>query len=122
MAVTKSDMDMVSQEPTFQNRVQASLIVACIAISNEGWAIPFHRERADFCARVLGNPNGTPNFVALFSNAVATDTSVINDATQTGTVVLSAGNRAAQAALVTDSHLDTAVSAMFNSFIREPAN
>jgi hypothetical protein len=122
VAVTKSDMFLLSQEPTFQNRVQASLVSACIAISNEGWSIPFHRERADFCNRVLLGPSTTPNYVALFSNAVATDTSVIGDATQAGTVALTTGNRASQAALVTDSHIDSAVSSMFNSFIREPGN
>jgi microcompartment protein CcmK/EutM len=115
-------MYQLSQEPTFQNRVQASLVAACIAISNEGWSIPFHRERSDFATRVLLAPNGTTNYVGLFSNAVATDALVIGDATQAGTVVLSSGNRATQAALVTDAHIDSAISAMFNSFVREPAN
>jgi hypothetical protein len=123
VAVSKNDMYQLSQEPTFQNRVQASLVAACIAISNEGWAIPFHRERSDFVVRVLGNPNGTvPNWVALFSNAVVTDSNVIGDATVGGTVPITLGNRATQAALVTDAHIDAAVSSMFNSFVREPAN
>jgi hypothetical protein len=60
--------------------------------------------------------------VQLFSNAVATDASVIGDATQAGTVALTAGNRAAQSALVTDAHIDTAIASMFNSFIREPGS
>lgn len=122
MAVSQSDKYQLSQEATFQNRVQASLVAACVSISNEGWAVAFHRERADFATRVLGSQNGTPNYVTLFSNAVATDTNVINDATVGGTVPITAGNRAAQQLLVTDAHIDSAVSSMFNSFIREPAN
>jgi hypothetical protein len=122
VAVTHSDSYQLSQEITFQNRVQASLTLACVNVSNEGWAIAFHRERADFCARVLSSPNGSPNWVALFSNTVANDTNVINDATAAGTVVLTSGNRATQQALVTDAHIDLAIASSFNSFIREPAS
>jgi hypothetical protein len=60
--------------------------------------------------------------VALFSNTVANDTNVINDATAAGTVVLTSGNRATQQALVTDAHIDLAIASSFNSFIREPAS
>lgn len=123
MAVTKSDMYQLSQEPTFQNRVQPSLIAACIAITTESpTSVPFHRERADFANRVLLSPNGTTNYVGLFSNAVATDANVIGDATAGGTIVLDAGNRATRQLSVTDAHIDSAVSAMFNSFVREPGN
>lgn len=122
MTITYSDKYQLAQEPTFQNRVQTSLIAACISISNEGWAVAFHRERADFCRQVLLSPASPTNYVALFSNAVATDAGVIGDATQAGTVVLTAGNRATQQALVTDAHIDTAIASAFNSFIREPAN
>lgn len=121
MAVSYSDKWQLSQEPTFQNRVQASLVAACVSISNEGWAVPFHRERADFCRQVLLSPNSPTNYVQLVSNAVSTDANVIGDATQAGAVVLSGANRVAQAALVTDAHIDTAIASMFNSFIREPS-
>ncbi len=60
------------------------------------------------------------NFVILFANAVATDTSILADATIGGTVAIIPANRAAQALLATDAHIDSAVSAMFNSFITEP--
>jgi hypothetical protein len=123
MAVTKSDMYQLSQEPTFQNRVQASLIATCVNIAAEGFSVVFHRERADLARQIMLAPNGAnTNYVVLFSNALATDTNIINDATQNGTVALTSGNRATQAALVTDAHIDNAVSAMFNAFCREPAS
>jgi len=57
-------------------------------------------------------------YVTLFANAVATNATVLSDATQAGTVVLTTGNVAAQAALVTDAHIDAAIAGMFNAFIR----
>lgn len=121
MAITYNDKYQLAQEPTFQTRVQTSLVAACVSISNEGWGVVFHRERADFSRLVLLSPTSPVNYVQLFSNAVATDANVIGDATVAGATVLSAANRAAQAALVTDAHIDTAIASMFNSFIREPA-
>lgn len=122
MAVSYSDKYQLSQEPTFQNRVQASLVAACIAIANEGWTVAFHRERSGFATQILQGPTTPTNYVQLFSNAVATDATVIADATQAGTVAIIAGNRVAQSALVTDAHIDSAISSQFNSFVREPAN
>lgn len=121
MTASRSDMYLLSQDTTFGHRVQASLIAACVAISNEGWAVAFHRERATFVAQVLQSPTSPTNWVQLFSNGVATDVNCIADATQAGTVVLTSGNAAAQAALVTDTHIDAAIASQFNSFIREPA-
>lgn len=122
MAVSYSDKYQISQEPTFQNRVQASLVAACIAIANEGWTVPFHRERSVFATAILQGPTSPTNYVQLFSNAVATDATVAGDATQGGTVAVTANNRIAQTALVTDAHIDSAISSQFNSFVREPAN
>lgn len=122
MSVTHSDRFQLSQEITFQNRVQAALIATCVSIANEGWTVPFHRERASFAAQILAGSSGSVNYVTLFSNSVATDANVIGDATAAGTVPLTAGNRATQAALVTDAHIDTAIAAEFNAFIRVPAN
>lgn len=121
MAITHNDKYQLSQEASFQTRVQVSLVAACIAITTEGWAVVFHRERSNYAQQVLAAPSGTPNYVQLFSNAVSTDVNVIGDATQAGSVVLTGANRAAQSALVTDAHIDSAISSMFNSFIREPA-
>lgn len=117
MAASRNDMYQLAQSTPFQNRVQASLLAACVAISNEGWTIPFHRERASFAMNVLTTPS---IYVPLFANSVATDPTVIADATQSGTVSLTGANRDSQGALVTDAHLDSAVASQYNSYIREP--
>ena len=122
MAASVHDQYVLSTDTTFQNRVQSSLLAACVAISNEGWSIPFHRERATFCAQILTNTVSPNPYVTMFTNSVSTDANVIGDATQNGTVVLTSGNVAAQAALVSDAHIATAIASQFNSFIREPAN
>jgi len=114
-------MYQLSQDPVFQNRVQAALLAACVAIANEGWAVAFHRERSIYVASILSSTTNLTAAVTLFASSVATDTNCIADATQAGTVSLTVGNRAAQAALVTDTHLSAAVSSQFNSFVREPA-
>lgn len=121
MAASRNDSYQLSIDATFQNRVQAALIAASVSIANEGWSIAFHRERSNFVSQVLSSKTIQADTVTLFSNSVATDTTVIADATQGGTVALTAGNRAAQAALVTDAHIDSAIASQFNSFIREPA-
>jgi hypothetical protein len=122
MAASRNDSFQLAQDVTFQNRVQSSLLAACVSISNEGWAVAFHRERSQFVSQVLSNKTTQSDTVILFSNTVAVDANVLADATQAGTVALTSGNRAAQAALVTDAHIDTAIASQFNSFIREPGN
>lgn len=122
MAVSHSDRYLLGTDATFQNRVQASLVSACISISNEGWTVAFHRERANFAADILQNPFTPKNYVGLFASAVATDANCIADATTGGTVAITTGNLAAKAALVTDAHIDTAIASQFTSFIRVPAN
>lgn len=122
MAVSHSDQYLLGTDPTFQTRVQASLASACIAISNEGWGVVFHRERSNFVNDILQNPFTPKNYIALFSGTVATDASVISDATAAGTVAITTANLAARAALVTDAHIDSAISSQFNSFIRVPNN
>jgi hypothetical protein len=119
MAVSYNDKQQLSQDATFQNRVKMSLVAACISIHNEGWAVAFHREREAFASAVMNAPD---TFKGNATTAVATDTSCINDATATGTVVLTSANVAAQAALVTDAHIDAAISGQFNTFFRTPAN
>lgn len=120
MAASHSDSYQLSQDATFQNRVQAALLTAFVAISNEGVAVPYHRERTFFIVAALGSTASLNSAVILFSNTVATDSTCLSDATQAGTVVLSSTNRAAQAALVTDAHIDAAISSQFNAFIRVP--
>lgn len=121
MAATPSpnyaDKQLLASDATFQNRVRQSLLAACSSIKNEGTSVAFHRERETFLVGVMNQPE---TFKVLFANVVAGDASVIGDATVSGGTPLTSGNVAAQAALVTDAHIDTAVSANFNSFFRTP--
>src|SRR6266849_4450394 len=117
MAASRADSAVLASDPTFQNRVRESLVAACQAIAGEGFTVAFHRERSRFAAQVVEAPD---SFKTTFAILCATDTNVLADATQAGTVVLTSGNVAAQAALVTDAHLDAAISAEFNTFIVEP--
>ena len=119
MTASHSDQNMLSTDTTFQGRVRAALILACVSIANEGWAVAFHRERSTYAAQVLNSPD---TYKTLFANSVATDASVISDATAAGTVILTTANVAAQAALVTDVHIDNAIAGQFNTFFRCPAS
>jgi hypothetical protein len=122
MAASYSDSFQLSQDPTFQGRVQQSLVTQCTNIANEGWGVAFHRERSRFITGILSNPTSLSNYVTLFSNVVAANATVLSDATQAGTVALTTGNRATQAALVTDAHIDNAISAQIGAFVLEPGN
>jgi hypothetical protein len=112
-----SDQQLLAADGTFQNRVRQSLITACNSIKNEAATTAFHREREAFLVGVMSNPD---NYKAIVSQSVATNASVIGDATVAGTVPLTVGNAATQAALVTDVHIDTAIASNFNSFFRTP--
>jgi hypothetical protein len=119
MAVSYNDKQILSGDATFQNRVRQSMIAACVAIKAESpITTPFHRERETFLVAVMNAPD---TYKLLFAQAVANDASVISDATAAGTVALTGANVVAQAALVTDAHMDTAISGQFNSFFRTPA-
>lgn len=122
MAASHSDSFQLSGDATFQGRVQAALLTAFISIANEGWAVAFHRERARFIQNALSSTTSLNSAVVLFTNSVSTDSTVLADATVGGTVVLSGANRANQAALVTDVHIDSAISSQFNAYIVEPGN
>ena len=118
MAVpSRSDMTILASDQGFISRVQASLIAGCVGVSGEAWTIPFHRERQTYAVAVMNDPG---SYAPLFANMTATDTNVINDATENGTVVLTEGNVAAQAALVKDGDIDQAVRCNFNAFFRTP--
>lgn len=119
MAASYSDQQFLAGDATFQNRVRQSLITACQSIKSEAVTVAFHRERETFLVAVTNQPD---LYKLIFAQAAATNASVIADATQAGTVVLTGANVAAQAALVTDAHIDTAISSDFNSFFRTPAN
>lgn len=119
MAASRSDMFLLSNDGTFQNRVRSSLAAACVSIINEARTTAFHRERETYAVSVLNSPD---TFKALFAITAATDAAVIGGATVGGTVVLTAGNVATQQASATDTQIDNAISGQFNSFFRTPAS
>lgn len=124
MAATPSpnynDKQLLSSDVTFQNRVRQAMMAGCTAVKNESpVTVPFHRERETYVVGIMNQPDV---FKLLFAYACASDSLCIGDATVGGTVPLTTGNVQAQAALVTDAHIDTALGANFNTFFRTPAN
>jgi hypothetical protein len=119
-----NDAAVLAQDPTFQARVGAALLTYAQVVATENpTTVPFHRERANFAVQVFTanlNAQGVNPWTLIFANSVATDTTVIADATVSNTVPLTTANRAAQGLLVTDTHLSNAVSSQFNSYVREP--
>ncbi len=119
-ATTYKDMYVLSTDVGFQNRVLMSLIQQCVNVMTESpTSVPFHRERSKYATAVLNSP---PTFLPLFVNIVATNLIAAGDATVGGTVVLTAGNVAAQSALVTDIHIDNSIASQFNSLFPTPGN
>jgi len=112
-----SDKYILSTDPVFIGRVRQSMIAACVSIKNEAVTAAYHRDREGLVVAIMNAPE---NYKILFANSVANDANVVADATQAGAVPLTLANVAAQAALVTDAHMDVAVSSQFNSFIRTP--
>ena len=117
-----ADQNVLQNNTTFQGRVAASMVAAAIAIAGEAptagaggaW---LHRVRANLGAQILAGPAA---FQLLFAESVATDPSVIGDATVGGTVILTTANVAAQQLLVTDAHINAAVSGQWNAFLTLP--
>jgi hypothetical protein len=123
-AASHNDSAVLSTDTTYQNRVKVALVAACVNISAEvitgltgATPIAVHLKRANYCATVLAAPD---SFKVLFALTVATDANVLADATQGGTVALTAGNVAAQAALTTDPHLDAAVAGQLPAYLAVP--
>ncbi|SRR5579883_2521856 len=113
MAASRSDMNVLQTDATFVGRVRASMLAASVSITTEAVTTPLHKKRTTQAAAILNAPD---SWKQLFAATVATDANVISDATAGGTVALTSADVAAQAALVTDAHIDAAVSAQFNSF------
>jgi len=124
MAASRSDSYVLSTDGTFRNRVRAALQVAATNINGEARTVPanfpawsvqdYYAKRANLAERINNSPD---TYAPLMANLVATDATVLADATAAGTVVLAAGNVAAQAALVTDAHIDTAIAGQFNTLV-----
>ena len=121
MAASYSDQQFLAADATFQNRVRQSLILFVVnTIGTESpVTVAFHRERSRFAVLVMNQPD---SFKVIAAQLAATNATVISDATVGGTVVLSAANAAAQAALVTDVHIDNALAAAYNDFFLTPAS
>jgi hypothetical protein len=122
MAATPSpnynDQQFLASDPTFQSRVRQALLKGCVAIKAENpTTTPFHREREAFVVAVANSPE---SYKVLIAQSIVSDAAVIGDATVGGTVPLTSGNVAAQAALVTDAHIDAAIVTNFTSFFRTP--
>lgn len=118
MAASLSDSNVLGINATFSGRVQSSLLAAAIAIFAEGSSVANHRDRVAFIHQLLASPTNVANFTSLFALTVATDTTVLGQATQAGTVVLTGSNVAAQQALVTDAAISSAISGQFNAFVQ----
>lgn len=121
-----SDQQFLAQDSTFTARVEQSLLAACSAIHNEAntgdagtLPLSLHIKRANLCAGIM-TPTQLPNWKVVFASMVATDSGVLADATNAGTVPITAGNATAQAALVTDAHIANAISAQFNTLLSIP--
>lgn len=120
-----NDQQVLSSDPTFQNRVRESLVNYCAnvvsteTITGLTGTMPFHLHqlRAVYCAQVLAAPD---NFKGIFADAASANSTVIGDATQAGTVPLTSTNVAAQATKVLDADLNNAVSAVLNPFVGGP--
>jgi hypothetical protein len=114
MTVTRSDMTILGDDALFVDRVRASLVLYCQGtVIGEAASTAYHDKRNAFAIAVLNSPNSFKQRVAY---SVATDSNVIGDATTGGTVALDTGNVDTEQANVADTHLDSAVSSMFNSF------
>ena len=114
------DIALLAGNPVFVSRTSAALVGTCLNITNEAITTNtqiLHQRRASLAQNILtqlvANPTAWPASMAL---AAATNPTVISDATAGGTVVLTTANATTQQALVTDSDLNNAVSAAFNSY------
>lgn len=117
MAASLNDSAVLGANTAFLGRVEASLLAACVAISNEGLAVNHHQQRVAFLHTVLTSPTSALAAATTFALSVATDTLVLADATAAGTVPLTTANVLAQQALATDAHINTAVSGQFNAYV-----
>jgi hypothetical protein len=114
------DQSVLAGNVTFVSRVSAGLVGACISIQSEAITTNtqlLHARRAALAMNILqtmvGNPTAWP---AAMSLAVATNPTVISDATIGGTLVLNTANVVTAQALVTDTDLNNAISSAFNSY------
>ena len=119
MAASLIDMEVLSTDATFQNRVQSAIVSTAQNVATEAPTNPvsMHVARKLLASQLVNSPNGNPNFKALFSISIACDPTVSSQAsTQAGGPITTA-NVAAAAAAVTDAALINAASAQWNTYI-----
>ena len=114
MPASRNDQAVLGADLLFIGRVRASLRSSAVSIGSEATSTSFHYKRAAYAVLILNDINAI--YEKLFALSVATDVNVIADATAGGTVVLTPTNIDTQQALITDAHIDAAVSGQFNSF------
>ena len=115
-----NDQQLLSSDTTFQARARESFIGFCVStvLPASLTSTPFQREREHFCSQVLASPD---SYKIILAELAATNALVVGDATVSGTVSLAtATSTANQAALVTDVHLNNALSAAFNILLTIP--
>lgn len=117
MAASLNDSAVLGASTAFVGRVQESFLAACINIFAEGTTVANHIPRVAFIHQALSSPTTLLAWATTLALSVATDTSVLADATQAGTVALTTANVLAQQALVTDAHINTAVAGQFNAYV-----
>ncbi len=108
-----ADQAVLAEDTTFISRVRSAMVAGCVVISNEAESTANHWRRTQFAATIINNPE---TYKLTFAIAIATDSNVINDATQANTVTVTTGNVAAQAALVTDAHINTGAANVYKAF------
>lgn len=126
-APSLSDIGLLGIDPTFTQRCRTVMIEACINIASDGLSTGINIKRHAQVAQMMTSPD---SWKALVAAAVATDANVgadvisgasadghgnylVQEVTVNG---VTTGNSIDQAAKVTDAHITTAVSSMFNSF------
>lgn len=124
MAATPSpnfnDAALLAGEPGFISRVREAVIVYCNVVANESVtqaSIALHQRRVAFASQTLGNISANPSAIAqFFAYCVASDATVLSDATVAGATPLTSGNVATQSPLATDAHISNAIAAQWNTF------
>jgi hypothetical protein len=125
LAQSLNDQVVLANDVIFNQRVRMSIIAAAINISSDGLTTGINIKRHLQAQQIMNNQN-----TGAFAAAIATQPTVIGPATASGTVVLKpmvcasppqagcteTGNVDAQQALVSDSVINTAIAAVYNSF------
>jgi hypothetical protein len=119
MAASLLDMEVLSTDATFQNRVQSAIVSTAQNVATEPISAPvsLHLARKVLASQIVNSPNGNPNYKSLFSISIACDPAVSLQASTQAGGPLTTANVAAAAAAVTDTALLNAASAQWNTYI-----